>query len=82
MGSIQDFVAQYSDERLNRLEAIRSLLSTFNPEGEEFDELLVALLPTDAARDSELQHYTHWFKRAFHRWEQRQMGSFEESDGD
>ena len=82
MGTIQEFLDKYSDDRLLKLEEIRSLLSAFNPEVEELEEIIPAAMGSEMLRDEEIQHYWKYFKKAMLRWQQRQMYSDEPDDMD
>jgi hypothetical protein len=76
MGTINEYLAQYHDERLNQLSKILFALNAFQAEPEEIDELLPALFTRDMLEDDELRHYVTYLRRAIHRWQQRQLGPY------
>lgn len=77
MGSIEEYLARFSDQRLAKLEQLERDLKDFNPESDDSDELLSYVLPQEAYHDEEIQHYVKALRKALSRWEQKQLGAWE-----
>jgi hypothetical protein len=76
MGTIQEHLDRFHDERLNQLSKILFALAAFQPEPEELEEILPACFTRDMLEDDEIRHYVTWLRRAIHRWQQRQLGPY------
>jgi hypothetical protein len=76
MGTIQEHLDRYQDERLNQLSKILFALQAFQAEPEELEEILPACFTREMWQDEEIVHYVTWLRRAIHRWQQRQLGPY------